>query len=94
MKRRKISPDQSFRIKIPCPICNGTLRIQAGDCFSVDKDEWIAEGININCETEPSLDSGLWYNWNKQHYRTPYLDWLPLEISLLSIFQRLFCFDI
>jgi hypothetical protein len=64
-----------------CPICGRAVVID-------DIDEWEEDdagllpsecGLHIECETEPDIDSPEWESWFREHWSTPYIDWLPVE---------------
>lgn len=96
IKRKLVSKKQLFQPKnTVCPICNSRLLVSANGCFiKDDNDDWIAENINIDCETRPERDNKSFKTWIKSHYRFPYIDWLPIEEKLLLSFQLQYKFDI
>jgi hypothetical protein len=69
-----------------CPICGAGIHI-------TDIDEWYDDGttesVHINCTTEPDIngDSGKWYEWQRGHWSTPYIDWLPVEKRVTDWFN-------
>lgn len=95
MSDRKLLPvEKCLRIKTPCPICGGQLTVKCGDAWEEDNGDWIATEIDIDCLTEPDVESDEWIQWHNWHYRQPYVDWLPIELKVLQEFQRKFRFDI
>lgn len=83
-----------LRIKARCPICGAGLLLNAGESTELDDatGEWIATEINLECESEPNIDSEEWDEWHRWHYRMPYVDWLPLEQIILNSVRRKYCF--
>lgn len=61
-----------------CPICRGTLYASC-DQWAEENKDWVVDSINMDCETEPDIDSDNWQDWFTGHYSAPYIDWLPVE---------------
>lgn len=64
-----------------CPICGAPIAV-------VDIEEWEADTGRIvhfvvDCTTAPDIDSDDWPDWQRHHWSTPYVDWLPLERPIL-----------
>lgn len=83
-----------LRINARCPICGAGLLLDAGEATEFDdaSGQWIATEINLECETEPDIDSDDWEEWHRGHYRAPYTDWLPLEQRILRAVRRMYHF--
>ena len=83
-----------LKIKAPCPICGAGLLLDAGEGTELDNatGEWIATEINLECESEPDIDSGEWSEWFRWHYSMPYVDWLPIEQQILKAVRRKYHF--
>ena len=83
-----------LRIKARCPICGAGLLLDAGKATELDEatGEWIATEINLDCESEPDIDSDEWDEWHRWHYGMPYVDWLPLEQRILRAVRRKYHF--
>ena len=81
-------------IKARCPICGAGLTLDAGAGTELDEEtgEWIATEIELDCESEPDIDSDEWEEWHRWHYRMPYVDWLPLEQRILNAVRRKYHF--
>ena len=72
-----ILPD-SFR----CPICNAAIEITEVSEWTRDDDEayWKAGPVKIDCVTFPGFDDiDAFESFQRSHWSTPYIDWLPLE---------------
>jgi len=66
-----------------CPICKAKLFVYCEHWEEHPDGAWIAASINMECETEPDIDSEDWNDWFSGHYSMPYVDWLPVEQKLL-----------
>lgn len=67
-----------------CPICAAALVITLEACELDDNDTWQASEIHVECTTEPDMEDAAWEPWQLWHYAMPYVDWLPLEQTLLA----------
>lgn len=95
LERRVIPTTKRLKVKQPCPICGGQLYVSCNDEWEQEENgDWIASSINVECDTEPAIDSDEWEDWTKWHYSTPWIDWMPIENKLLPEFQRKFRFDV
>lgn len=73
-----------FPISAKCPICGSKLLLDAGEgCEQDSNGEWIATEIDLQCTSEPDIESQEWDDWHRWHYSMPYVDWLPLEQRVL-----------
>ena len=93
---RELWPKENapMRIKERCPICGAGLLLDAGEGTELDErtGEWIATEVNVECESEPDIDSDEWDAWHRWHYSTPYVDWLPLEQMILRAVRASYYF--
>jgi hypothetical protein len=85
-------------LKIPaevavCPICGSSLYVNF-DHWVQEGSEWLAASCNMDCETEPDIDSDEWNEWFAGHYSSPYVDWLPVEHEVLAWINKNYCFEI
>lgn len=71
-----------------CPICGAALVITLEACELDDNNTWQASEIHVECTTEPDLDDAAWEPWHDGHDAMPYVDWLPLEQTLLDWLRR------
>ena len=65
-----------------CPICDADLffsEINETDCETGLPTQ---DGFHVGCTTEPEIDDDGWDEWHEWHYRTPYIDWLPVEAKV------------
>lgn len=77
-----------------CPICSSDLWIE--DIDDLPESETIDEdcSISLGCVTEPDIDSDEWEEWFHGHWRTPYIDWLPVEQFLRKHYHGYIVSDI
>jgi len=76
-----------------CPICGAGLIIE-------DIDEWETElgrvteaGLHIACSQAPDIGSDGWEDWFKWHYNMPYVDWLPVDVTVYKWFDKRYRYD-
>lgn len=80
-----------LKLDEPCPICGKAV-------YLTGVDEWETESgvilhAEYDCETEPDIDGDEWWDWHNEHYRTPYIDWLPYEQRMLAWLKARYRFD-
>ena len=67
-----------------CPKCSAPLALDTVD-------EWTEEGealsVSFLCVAERECDDEDWESFNRWHYSTPYIDWLPLDEAVLEWFS-------
>jgi hypothetical protein len=95
---RKLVPENHvFKMKQPvCPICGGTLYVHVEGWTQETTDptsDWLADTLVVECEHAPDLDSDEFDAWMNEHYRMPYVDWLPLEQSILAWMKKKYRFQ-
>lgn len=64
-----------------CPYCGGKLFTQC-NAWQESKDGWIAESLDVDCETEPDIDGTKWEDWFAAHSEMPYIYMLPVTIRV------------
>lgn len=86
--------DKHIPVQVPatvavCPICGAAIHVVDCDEVSYDgNDKEVPEHITVDCETEPKrIGSYEWRDWHNGHYRTPYADWLPVDLIVLEWFK-------
>ena len=58
-----VAEDKEFKFKGLCPYCNGDLTYR---CNGWEQDEhglWMADTFDVECSTEPDMDSEEWEDW-------------------------------
>lgn len=76
-----------------CPYCDGKISIHFESWTRNNDGTWSADFAKADCETEPSIGSGKWEEWIKQHTYMPYVYWLPLETILTRWVNKHYRFD-
>jgi hypothetical protein len=63
-----------------CPICGGGLWIESINSIEYEQEDSI-DGIEftLTCQTEPAVGAVGWSEWYRDHFSTPYIDWLPID---------------
>lgn len=79
-----------MRLPEPCPICGKGVIIEAVT-------EWGENGTIVHaemeCETEPDIDSDEWPDWHAEHYHMPYVYWMPYELRALKWLAKTHRYD-
>lgn len=71
-------------IKVPadvavCPICKSPIWIcEVNGVTEQPGGTWVVDEFMADCETEPDIESDEWNDWQRSHWSTPYIDWLPV----------------
>ena len=87
-----IDTDHVLPLKVPCPICGDRLTARF-ESWSMDPDgSWLADSLELQCVSEPSIDDAVWEDWHEWHFRTPYIDWLPVNEMVLAAVNKVFRF--
>ncbi len=79
-----------------CPICGAPVVVDDIDEWEENDDgTWqVSEnGIQINCSTEPDIDSDDWDDWERKHWSMPYVEWLPLSMKVAKYVQENYRFE-
>ena len=76
-----------------CPICKSKLYASFDDWIE-ENGQWAAASLNLDCETEPDIDSPEWWDWLSGHYSMPYVDWLPVHVIVTKWINENYCFDL
>lgn len=78
-----------------CPKCDKRLFAHFEAWEQQDDGTWACEAAKLDCESEPTIDSGRKYSeWFRWHYDMPYVYWLPLEIKLTEWINQRYHFDL
>ena len=77
-----------------CPYCGGELYVQFS-CWTQDYDgTWKADGVELECNTEPGVESDDWADWHARHSQMPYVYWLPATVTVERWVNANYRFDI
>ena len=85
--------DSTAVIHIPpevrvCPYCGGKLVAQFSGWSQDDDGSWLADCVELECDTQPELDEDLeggtdaWDEWVANHSVMPYVYWLPATMAV------------
>lgn len=77
-----------------CPICEAPIEVEFDEYQKREDGTWECTRAKPNCTTEPDIDSPEWDDWMNGHWSTPYVDWLPLEISLTKWVNQRYSFNV
>lgn len=91
-----VKSDHVFKINpgiIKCPYCGGNL-VASVSAWTLQGDGWIAETIEVECQSEPDLDSDEWDDWLEGHSDMPYVYWLPVVNTIEKAINLKYRFDL
>lgn len=91
MEVEKISADQIISIRSDiavCPYCKAPVYVTAIESLVEDEHGWKAEGIELQCGSEPEIDNPEWDDWLEQHSYMPYVYQLPVELKVIGWLNR------
>jgi hypothetical protein len=75
----------------PCPICDA--KVYLTEILVWDINGEIME-FGCDCETEPSdIESDEWADWFAEHYKMPYVDWLPYEVNAKTWLRQRYAYN-
>lgn len=87
-----IDSDHELPLKVPCPICGDRLTASFEQWSAEPDGSWVADSVLLQCVSEPPIDAAVWRDWHEWHYRTPYIDWLPVNEMVLQAVNKAFRF--
>jgi hypothetical protein len=79
----EIVDSNNFRHETKCPYCNKKMTCSIDGMIEDDEGRWMADSIQMDCETEPDIDSAEWEEWFATHSDMPYAYMLPAEQKAL-----------
>lgn len=91
-----VKPDRVFSLNpavIKCPYCEGTLKASVS-AWTLNGDGWIAETVDVECQSEPELGSDEWDDWLESHSDMPYVYWLPVVNTIEKAINLKYRFDL
>jgi len=89
-----VSENKQFKFKGLCPYCGGNLTYVA---FGWEQDEnglWAADSFDVECSTEPNMDSEEWEDWMQQHSDMPYVNQLPVDKAVEAWIKERYRFNL
>lgn len=86
---RLLSASKDHALKSPaCPYCGGKLRFSINGCELDEATGWIADALDINCDSEPDIDGPHWQSWWDDHSFDYCNKWHDLHESLVRSLKR------
>jgi hypothetical protein len=67
-----------------CPYCETKLVVQVSAWDEVMPGFGVAVSIDMNCETEPDIESDEWEEWLREHSEMPYEYQLPVDMKVMK----------
>lgn len=89
-----VSKDKEFKFKNLCPYCKGNLTYR---CNGWEQDEnglWMADSFDMECSTEPDVESDEWEDWMQQHSEMPYVYQLPVDEKVKDFINKKYRFGV
>ena len=77
-----------------CPYCGGVLQVTFTGWEQQADGKWLADELQVDCQTEPAMESPEWDDWMKQHSEMPYVYQLPVDEKIKTWINRHFFFEI
>jgi hypothetical protein len=89
---QQISPNTVLQVPpaiAVCPYCQTALTVSIEACTQ-EADGWVATEIQVDCETEPDLetDQEAWHAWMEHHTQMPYVYLLPVHQRVLRWLEQ------
>lgn len=89
-----VSEDKEFKFKKLCPYCNGDLTYRCNGWEQDDNGLWMADSFDLECSTEPDMESEEWEEWMQQHSDMPYVNQLPVDEKVKQYINGKYRFDV
>lgn len=89
-----VPEDKEFKFKGLCPYCQGDLTYR---CNGWEQDEnglWMADSFDMECSTEPDMESEEWEDWMDNHSDMPYVHQLPVDERVKASINKRYRFDV
>jgi hypothetical protein len=89
-----VPEDKEFKFKGLCPYCQGDLTYR---CNGWEQDEnglWMADSFDMECSTEPDMESEEWEDWMDNHSDMPYVHQLPVDERVKASINKHYRFDV
>lgn len=94
--RHLIGPNSVIEIPASvalCPYCNGILQASFLAWEEDDDGDVKVIEMDLDCKTEPPLESGDWEDWTRWHSQMPYVYMLPVHDRVLKWINKRFRFE-
>lgn len=84
-----VASDKTFGWKPPCPYCGGKITFRASGWVEEADGTWTATDGDIECSTEPDIDSRVWQEWSDNHGGYDWGDkWHQLQERIIAALRR------
>jgi hypothetical protein len=83
-----VKEDKEFKFKGLCPYCEGDLTYRANGWEQDENNLWKADSFDMDCSTEPDIDSDEWEDWFQQHSDMPYVYQLPVDEKVKAAINK------
>lgn len=81
--------DHLFRMKNPCPYCGGKITFRATGWVQEEDGTWSADMGDLECSTEPDIDSDEWWDWHHSHGSHDYGDaWHRRQEAVIAALRK------
>lgn len=77
-----------------CPYCEAKLYAHCNAWSQEEDGTWIAEEMEVDCDSEPDIDSGKWKAWFREHSDMPYVHWLPVRNTIEAWINQNYRFNV
>jgi hypothetical protein len=89
-----VKEDKEFKFKNICPYCSGDLTYVANGWEQDENDFWKADCFDMECSSEPNVESEEWEDWMRQHSDMPYVNQLPVDEKVKEYINSKYRFDV
>ncbi len=77
-----------------CPYCQDQMSAYFTGWTQNKDGTWRSDEIQLDCESEPDIDSDEWEDWERAHSVTPYVYQLPVEERVMAWVNQHFIFEV
>lgn len=88
-----VPEDKEFKFKKLCPYCKGDLTYRCNGWEQDDNGLWMADSFDVDCSTEPDMESEEWEDWMQQHSEMPYVYQLPVDERVKDFINKKYRFE-
>ena len=61
-----------------CPYCQALLIASVSEWSEESDETKKANQIDVDCDSEPDIESPEWNDWLSSHSKLPYIYWMPI----------------
>lgn len=89
-----VPEDKEFKFKALCPYCGGNLTYTANGWEEDDECRWMADSFDMQCSSEPDIESEEWEEWLRLHSDMPYSRQLPVDQRVKEWINKRYRFEL